>query len=141
LKLSARALLVEGSRSVIDNGRGHSLVTDLPPKLGGSDTGPTALELVVMGLAGCVTTIFSIVAKKNKFDYESLEVLVEAEKPDDQLTITSAKVEVKLRSSAPRSEAEKVLRLTMQNCPVGALLEKAGINIELKLVHSPPSQH
>ncbi|MDK2463414.1 MAG: osmotically inducible protein C, partial [Candidatus Korarchaeota archaeon] len=61
--MRARSKLVEGFRSVIDDGRGHSVVTDLPKDMGGTDTAPTALELAVMALAGCITTIFAMVAK------------------------------------------------------------------------------
>ncbi|RLG76888.1 MAG: OsmC family peroxiredoxin [Thermoprotei archaeon] len=134
MELKARSILVEGSRSVIDNGRGHSIVTDLPPKMGGNDTGPTALELVVMGLAGCITTIFSIVAKKTKLEYSYAEVYVEAEKPDDAPTLTQARMKVKVGTNASRKDVEKTLRLTLQNCPVGILLEKAGVRIEVELV-------
>jgi len=131
--IKSRAKLVEGFKSVIDNGRAHSVVTDLPEKLGGTDKGPTALELAVMGLAGCISTIFTLVAKKMKVQVEALEVEVEAEKPDTAATITSATVITKVKSPADEETIKKVYELTLKNCPVGVLFEKAGVKVTHKV--------
>ena len=56
--MKAKSILTEGYRSVINDSRGHEIITDMPESNNGNDTGPTALELTVMSLAGCITTIF-----------------------------------------------------------------------------------
>ena len=131
--MKARSIWVSGYRSVIDNGRGHSVVTDLPTADGGEDTGATALELAVMGLAGCVTTIFKKVAEKRNLEYSSLVVEVEAEKGEK--TIEKCKVVLTIRTNASKEEVEKTLELTERICPVGILFEKAGVSVtwEIKL--------
>ncbi|MEM0261424.1 MAG: OsmC family protein [Nitrososphaerota archaeon] len=129
LVLKSRAIYVEGYRSIVDNDRGHSIVIDLPFEQGGSDTGPTSLELVVMSLAGCVVTIYTLIASKRRFKFKSIEVEVEAEKPEGEKTITKIRGDIKILAE-DRKEAETVLRLTLENCPVGVLLEKAGIHPE-----------
>ena len=72
--MKANAVWVEGYKSIVDNGRGHTVTVDLAPDQGGKDAGPTALELAVMALAGCATTIFKIIATKRKLSYESLKI-------------------------------------------------------------------
>ncbi len=52
--IKSRAKLIENFRSIVVNGRKHAIVIDLPEQRGGNDMGPTALELAVMGLAGCM---------------------------------------------------------------------------------------
>ena len=86
--MEANVVWIEGYKSVLDNGRGHSVTVDLPPESGGTDVGPTGLELAIMALAGCATTIFKLVAAKRKLTYESLKISLNAEKPKTASTIT-----------------------------------------------------
>ncbi len=128
--MKARSIWVEGFRSVIDNSRGHSVVTDLPKDLGGTDTGATALELAVMGLAGCITTIFSLVAKKMRLSIDYLEATVEAEK--GEVTIEKCVVHVKVKSKEDEKKLKRAWELTWKTCPVGQLFERAGVKVEHK---------
>lgn len=130
--LKSNAVLVEKYRSIVDNDRGHSMVIDLPFEQGGDDTGPTSLELAVMGLAGCVITIYALIASKRRFKIDGMKVEVEAEKPDTEKTITKTKGNVTIWAEDEK-EAETIFRLTLENCPVGILFEKAGIHIEWNL--------
>ncbi len=128
MPMKARSIWIGGFKSVLDNGRTHSLVVDLPPDLGGSDQGPTALELAVMSLAGCVTTIFAIVAKKMRLDYEKLEAHVEAEK--GEVTIESVRLTLRVKTNAPPERVRVAFKRTMEICPVGVLFSRAGVKIE-----------
>ncbi len=119
--------------SIVDNARGHEIPLDLPPEQGGDDQGATALELVVMGLAGCIVTIFALVAQKSKLTIEELQATVEAEKDKTTLSTVTAKVQVKSPESTEK--LQRVLDKTMQLCPVGNLIEKAGIDIPVQLEH------
>ncbi|RLE83292.1 MAG: hypothetical protein DRJ41_05130 [Thermoprotei archaeon] len=130
--MQSRAVLVEGFWIVVDNGRSHSITLDLPKDLGGSDKGPTALELTVMGLAGCIATIFSLIAKKLKLPLNKLMIDVNAEKPSDAKTITSVKIDAIIGTSADEKSVERAWKLTLENCPVGILFKKAGIEMEMK---------
>ena len=120
-------------RSVVDNGRGHSLVVDLPKAEGGTDTGPTALELAAMSLAGCITTIFKMIAVKRKFEFGSLKVQLECEKANDAVTIGKITGVAELVTLAPESEAQTILNLTLKTCSVGAFFKEAGIPVYLDL--------
>lgn len=129
MAIKARAIWVESYRSVLDNGRGHSVVVDLPPAQKGGDTGPTALELAVMALAGCVSTIFKIVAERRRFDFQALKVEIEAEKPEGASTVARVKGTVEVVTDAGENEANTVLKLTLNNCPVGVLFDKSGVEM------------
>jgi len=113
---------------------GAGLELDLPTDQNGTNTGPTALELCVMSLAGCITTLFKTVAGKHNFIYKAFRVELEAEKPKDALTVTGLKGKMEIVTDADEKEAETVLRLTMNKaCPVGVIFENAGIKFEWTL--------
>jgi putative redox protein len=120
-------------QSIVDNGRHHGVVLDLPGAKGGDDLGPTALELAVMALSGCVSTIWAVVATNSKVTYDRMLVEVEADKPDDQPTITAVRCVVTVESKEPREKLQRTLDKTMSTCPVGKLYEKAGIPMQVTL--------
>jgi len=70
------ALWVNGFHSKVDNDRGHEILIDLPESQGGDDVGATALELALMGLSGCISTIFAMIAQKSRLEFASLKVVV-----------------------------------------------------------------
>jgi len=121
-------------QSIVDNDRHHGIVLDLPGAKGGKDLGPTALELAVMALSGCISTIWAIVATNSKVSYKSLTVEVEADKSDEQPTITAARAVVTVDSEESQEKLQRTLDKTMNACPVGRLYEKAGIQIQTTLV-------
>jgi uncharacterized OsmC-like protein len=121
-------------QSIVDNSRHHGMVLDLPGAKGGDDLGPTALELAVMALSGCISTIWAVVATNSKVSYEKLTVVVDADKPDDKPTITAARAVVTVVSKEPQQKLQRTLDKTMATCPVGQLYEKAGVAIQVRLV-------
>ena len=124
---------IKNHQSVVDNGRTDAVIMDLPPDKGGEDYAATALEFAVMALAGCITTIFSLVAKNSKVNLEILEAIVNAEKPDGASTITEAKINLNVKSDAPEEKIGKILRMTLNQCPVESLFRQAQIKMEVML--------
>jgi uncharacterized OsmC-like protein len=122
---------VDGMRSIVDNGRNHSVVIDLPNDQGGGDLGATALELAVMALSGCISTVFAIIAKKSRFEFEKLKVDVNAEKGSK--TIESAEIKVYIKAE-DKERAARILEKTISTCPVGVLFEKASVKFNTELV-------
>ncbi|MGA2479482.1 MAG: OsmC family protein [Spirochaetia bacterium] len=120
-------------QSIVDNDRHHGVVLDLPGAKGGDDLGATALELAVMALSGCISTIWAVVATNSKVSYDRLLVVVDADKPDDQPTITAVRCVVTVDSREPRERLQRTLDKTMNTCPVGKLYEKAGIPMQVTL--------
>lgn len=131
--MKARAVWIEKFRSVLDDSRGHSVVVDLPKNLNGDDTGTSALELAVMALVGCISTIFKLMADKTKIDLKCLEVVADAEKSEETKTVSKVDIKINVVSSDDEKKLERVWKLTHKNCPVGILFEKAGVEVSVEL--------
>ena len=117
-KIKAKAKLVENVRSIVDNARTHSVVCDLSTSAGGTDSGPTALELALMALADCGVTIFADVCKKSNIEPSRVEVLVEADKSPDSPIITGVTMKVNVSSKTRKELLDAAWRRTEANCPV-----------------------
>jgi len=117
-KLKASAKLLENVRLVTDNGRGHSVVCDLSEAAGGTNAGPTPLELALMALAGCGVIIYADVCKNSKIDPGNIEIAAEAEKTPNSPTLTGVTMKVKIVSKARKALVEAAWRRTEAGCPV-----------------------
>jgi uncharacterized OsmC-like protein len=131
--MKARAVWVGKRRSVLDNGRGHSAVVDLSNEKGGENTAPSALELALMSLAGCVTTIFSGVAPRRHVSFTRIDVSLEAEQPEGAQTIANVKGVVDVYSDQSEADVRTAFDVTKQECPVGVLFEDAGVKMDWTL--------
>jgi uncharacterized OsmC-like protein len=117
-KIKAEAKLIENVRSIVGNTRAHSVVCDLSAAAGGSDTGPTAVELALMALADCAVTIFADVCKKSNIEAGKVDVVVEAEKSPDSPVISGVTMKVAVSAKARKELLEGAWRRTEANCPV-----------------------
>lgn len=127
--MKSNSLWTKQFQSVVDNGRNHSTVVDLPEAKGGSNNGPTALELCVMSLSGCLGTIFAMVAQKMRIQFEKLDVELNANQADGAPTITDVHIVLKIQSNEEISKLEKCYETTEKTCPVGVLYTQAGVTI------------
>jgi putative redox protein len=131
--MKSTSRLVDGMTSVVDNGRSHSVVVDLPREQDGTDLGATALELAVMALSGCITTIFSVVAGNSKLTFQGITVDIDAEKSQETGTVNKLKITGTVTSDETEAKVGRVFEKTMKTCPVGILFEKAGVEVESEL--------
>jgi uncharacterized OsmC-like protein len=86
-----------------------------------------------MSHAGCYVTIFVLTANKMRFTLKELEVKVEAIKSAAVGTITEEKFDITVRAAIPEDRVQRIHEVTLRNCPVGKLFEKAGVKIAYKL--------
>jgi putative redox protein len=117
-KIKARAKWVENIRSVADDTRTHSIVCDTRTSSGGTDTGPTALEVSLMALADCAVTIFADIAKNSKITLTKMEAEVEAEEPPDSPRLSGVNLKVHIAGKARKQLLEAAWRRTEAGCPV-----------------------
>lgn len=117
-KLKANAKLLENVKLVTDNGRGHNVICDLSEAQGGTNAGPSPLELAVMALAGCGVSIYADVCKNSKIDPGEIEINVEAEKTATPQVISGVTMKVNIKSKARKALVEAAWRRTEANCPV-----------------------
>lgn len=132
--MKSNSLWTRKFQSVVDNGRNHSMVIDLPEAKGGSNSGPTALEMCVMSLSGCVGTIFAMVAEKMRLKFEKMEVELIAEQSQNAPTITDVHFTLRIQTSEERQKIEKCLDITINTCPVGVLFKQAGVSITSEII-------
>jgi uncharacterized OsmC-like protein len=123
-KIKAKAKWVESIRSIVDNTRTHSIVCDTGQASGGTDTGPSALELAVMALADCAVTIFAEIAKNSGITLTKMEAEAEAEKPPDSPKLTGVNLKVRIAGKARKELLEAAWRRTEAGCPVLVLFKE-----------------
>jgi uncharacterized OsmC-like protein len=85
-----------------------------------------------MSHAGCYATICVLTAKKMRLVLKGLKVKVEAIKTEEAGTITEETFDIHIKTDAPQDRIERLHKLTLENCPVGILFEKAGVKINYK---------
>ncbi len=117
-KLKGNAKLLENVRLTADNGRGHSVTCDLSEASGGTNAGPTPLELALMSLAGCGVIIYADVCKNSKIDPGKIEVNVEAEKTANSPVLSNVTMKVNITSKVRKPLVEAAWRRTEASCPV-----------------------
>jgi uncharacterized OsmC-like protein len=135
-KIKAKARWVENIRSVVDNTRTNGVVCDVGRASGGTDSGPSALELAVMALADCAVTIFADIAKNSGIELTRMEVEAEAEKPPDSPKLSGVHLKVHIAGKARQALLEAAWRRTEAGCPV-LLIFKEPIPVSVKVEISP----
>lgn len=128
-----------GFETSLEDGRAHSVIIDLPVDEGGRSVGTSALELCVLSLAGCISTIFAIIARKRRLAFQGMSVALEAERPNGAPTIARVRGTLRVRTKADPSEVDPVFRLTLQTCPVGVIFARAQIPVDVHLIVTPPT--
>lgn len=78
--MRARVKWVEGRTFVGESGSGHGLVIDGPTEHGGSNLGPSPMELVLLGTGGCTAFDVLDILKKGRQAVEDCWVELEAER-------------------------------------------------------------
>ena len=129
--MQARGVWKGGFEAQLEDGRGHTVTIDEPVEDGGTNKGPSAHELLLLSLTGCITTIFHIVANKRKLDFEDFTVSLKAERTRGVPTIQRVHGTVEVRTKASQEEVDTILRLTVKTCPVGTVFDRAHIPVEL----------
>jgi putative redox protein len=131
---TATARSVDGTlRHEVDvNGR-HTITTDEPETLGGTDTGPSPHELLPAMLASCVSTMIALYAQRRDWQLGDIRVDVAY---DPAATPRDVKVSVHLPEGLAPDQVER-LRRVAETCPARRALE-VGFAFEEELVLDLP---
>lgn len=100
------------------NGR-HTIVTDEPTSIGGTDTGPAPHELLPASLASCVSTMIALYAQRRQWDIGEVRVDVEY---DHEATPRRFDVNVHLPDGLTDDQVARLKRVA-DGCPVRRALE------------------
>jgi putative redox protein len=118
-----------GLRHEVDvNGR-HTIVTDEPERLGGTDQGPAPHELLAATLASCIATLIAMYAQNRGWEIGELAVDVDYD-PDSVPRRFAVDIHLPDELSA---EQRRRLERVAETCPVRRALE-AGFAFEERVV-------
>ena len=131
-KLHARAQIIQGYELALDNGRSHGTIADQPTETS-PGLGPTPLELCLMSHAGCYATTCALTAEKMRLPLKGCDVKLEAVKSPETGTIGEETFDITFKLAAPEDRVQRLHEVTLKNCTVGLLFEKAGVKITYNL--------
>ena len=134
MSMTATARPVDGTlRHEVDvNGR-HTIITDEPVALGGTDAGPAPHELMPAMLAACVSTMIMTYASARGLDLDDLRVDVVY---DPGSTPRQVELLVHVPAGLSHDQGERLRRIA-DTCPVKRALE-AGFTFDEKIVRGEP---
>ena len=132
-KLYGNAKLVKGFRIDVDDGRSHAICLDLQRDEGGTDMGPSGLELALMSYAGCYALIFALTAQKMRIKIEDLGVKAEGLKSEEEGTITEVNFNVTVKTDGREDRIQRIHEITAKDCPVGIIFDRAGTKTTYKI--------
>ena len=137
MSYTATAHPINGTlRHEIDvNGR-HTIITDEPARLGGTDTAPTPHELLAATLASCVSTMLVLYAQSRGLDLSELRVDVVY---DADTTPRRIEISIHLPDHLTKDQVKRLEKVA-ETCPVRRALE-AGFTFDERLfvTHQAPT--
>jgi putative redox protein len=86
-----------------------------------------------MSHAGCYATILALVAQRMRIALKGLTVKVVAVKTDEAGTITEEAFDIAIKADAPQDRIQRLHEVTLKNCPVGVIFEKASAKISYNI--------
>ena len=120
--------------------RGHRVVIDQPEETGGTDTGPTPLEMMFVALAGCIGSLGRIVAMQKRIELRNLRIKVEGDldldgllgKPiEGRIGFEGITISVDVDADLSDEEKDAFLLELERRCPVSEnLMNATPLNIK-----------
>lgn len=106
------------------SGTGHTLVTDVPVDKGGSDLGPTPMELLILGLMGCMGLDVVSILKGMRQPLEGLTITSTHERSEDHPKVfTAIHLDLAFRGALEEKKVERAIKLSESKyCSVSAML-------------------
>lgn len=110
----------------------HTVIIDQPTPAGGTDAGPSPLDVQLMSLGGCVAAIGRIIANQRKLPVRGIEVTVEGDIDTDGLLgkSTASRVgfsaitaRVKIDADMTATEKQQFLHDIDARCPISENLK------------------
>jgi len=116
------------------NGR-HTIITDEPTHLGGSDLGPAPHELLAATLASCIATMIASYAQNRGWDLGARTVEVDYDPDSIPRRFT---IDIHLPGDITPDQQRRLERVA-ETCPVRRALE-AGFTFEERIVTTHATQ-
>ncbi len=122
----ARVRWVEGMQFIAEADSGHAIVLDGSPSVGGRDTGPRSMELLLMGLAGCTAMDVVFILRRKRQKFTGVEVNVTAERaPTHPKVYTKIHIEYLIYGDVSDKAARQAIELSEEKyCSASAMMKK-----------------
>jgi putative redox protein len=123
--LDASVDLLEGMAFRATTGTGHQIVMDAAPDVGGGDTGPRPMEMLLVGLGGCTGIDVISILRKMRQDVSGYQIRLHGERATDHPKVfTSITVEhvVRGRGLSPDAVKRAVELSATRYCSAAAML-------------------
>jgi putative redox protein len=130
--INATASWADHDRFVAQASSGHAIVVDAGEK----KTGPSPVELVLIGLCACTAYDVVNILRKKPEHFTSVAVFAEGERATGQPAVyTTIKLVYKVKGKVNRDAVESAVRLSEEKyCSVAAMLNKtAKITYDIEL--------
>lgn len=140
----ATARLTTGLQCELTGPYNERLITDMPPAMGGTATGPNPGWLLRGALASCAATVIAMRAAKLGVALSNLEVTVESDSDnrgilglDESVSAGLAAVRMKVRIGAPAASPETLREIVAwadAHSPVGCTMRQApGCSLDVEI--------
>ena len=111
--------------------RRHQLVLDVPANQGGTDAGPTPVELLAAALGSCVAMHVAKYCKGAKLPYEGFGIDVDHQVVTNPLRIGSMAVDITMPPDFPEDRFESVKRAAQQCTVKNTLKDTTAVDVEV----------
>ncbi len=115
-----------GMRFVYESSSGNGLLTDAPVEAGGSNTAPSPMELLILGLIGCTGVDVTSILQKMKEPIEGLVVTAETERAEEHPKVyTKIHLTYHVKGAVNVKKLERAINLSENRyCSASAMLSK-----------------
>lgn len=130
---NAKVQWVDGFKMIATDFRKHSIVLDIPEKVGGENTGIAPGRLLLISIAGCSAVDIVLLLKKFRQQLTGLEVFVKGEQRKEEYPYYFKKILLKYVVKGKNLDEEQVkraIRLSIEKyCSVRATIgDKTEVN-------------
>jgi len=133
---SATIRFVDGMQFVATSGSGHAVVMDTTEDVGGHDTGPRPMEMVLIALGGCTGMDVVSILRKMQVPFTRFEMAVDGERTAEYPKyFTKIKVIYRIWGDVPEEKLKKAIELSLgKYCSVSnSLKPRADISYEYQI--------
>lgn len=122
------------------SGSGHEVIIDSSPEVGGKDSGPRPMEMVLLGLGSCSAVDVLVILRKARQQVDDCVVEIDAERSEDVPRVfTRIHLHYIIKGKALKEkQVSRAISLSAEKyCSVSKMLEKtATISHDYELLES-----
>ena len=117
---------IDGNAFSTLTGSGHTLVLDSKPEGGETSAGPSPMEMLLVGLAGCTAVDVVHILRRQRQPVTGLQVTVKGERASDYpMVYTNITIEYVVRGEVDEEKLERAIALSEEKyCSASAMLGK-----------------